>query len=141
MSDVDNSYIRPDGARMVEVSPGQFVAKFGRRGERPTRVRGLTQDADSNEDRAYFYLLDAGDKGMIADEAIAVRERENGDGKPAVNQVAPVFSSFKKNGLTICRGRRKTRLGSVASVHILVADAASAFELAYGRLPSLARAH
>lgn len=134
------SYIREsDGALMVEVSPGCFVAnkpEQTKKSSSDVKYR-LEQPYDTNEDRGYFYLFDAGDRGLLADEAIAIREEENGDGKPAVNQVAPIFSRFKKYGIAIWKGKRPTRLGSIAHVHVLVANARDIFRSVYGRFPKL----
>ena len=79
-----------------------------------------TSGFTKNLKRIVQYLKDAGLKGLIADEGIERMEREDADGKPKVNCVAPIFTSLKKVGAIQAIGRRLTRHGSTATVYTLV---------------------
>lgn len=97
-------------------------------------ARNLLPNNVTNEDRVYSYLL-LFPLGMIADEGVERMEQEDGDGRPKVNQVAPVLSAFKRFGIVRWSRTRETRSGGTAHVNILTETSEASFFNAYGRGP------
>jgi hypothetical protein len=96
--------------------------------------RNFLPDSVTNEDRVYAYLK-LFPLGMTADEGVERMEKEDSDGVPKVNQVAPVLSKFKKFDIVRWSGTRPTRSSGTAHVNVLTDNSEAIFFNTFGRGP------
>lgn len=84
----------------------------------PTERKKKSRVFDGNAERV-FRDLEEYAVGATADQLIEQREKEDNDGLPKVNQVAPVLSNLRAEGIIIWSGKRLTRMGKPANVHVI----------------------
>jgi len=138
---LDGSPLRYRFQFMPELAPEEVQQRYTKSKRKSTpktpKSSNVTFVPSINHDRCFGWLLDNAVSGLTADEAVALMENEDQDGKPKVNCVAPAFTQFKQSGITTQLGTRKTRNGSSANVHFLAPNAEALFETSFGRKPEI----
>jgi len=131
------SYIREDdGALMVEVSPGCFVAQ-----SRPetlgAKKRKPRSDGDKNHDHLWFIFAEASVPLNAEDASVIFQKKKNTDYEK--DNIAPIITAWKKLGVLKYLGRLPTLHGRPASAFILSDNALELFVERYGRNPMVTR--